>query len=213
MSLNTSAFANIIFDLGGVILNIDYNLSVQAFEKLGLNQFDSHFSQAKQKELFDLYEKGHISSTEFRNQLKKQLNENVTDKDIDNAWNSLLLDLPKERLLLLEEIQKTHRTFLLSNTNEIHILEFNNYLAKTFDIPNLSGYFEKAYLSYEIGMRKPDAEIFEFVINQNKLNPLETLFIDDSIQHIESADALGIQTHWLKSGTTILDLFQIHDLS
>lgn len=213
MTLDTSAYKNIIFDLGGVILNIDYNLAVQSFEKLGLKKFDTHFSQAQQKELFDLYEKGLISSQEFRTQLKKQLNSNVTDQQIDDAWNSLLLDLPKERLSVLEKFKQTHRTFLLSNTNEIHILEFNTYLTKTFDIPNISGFFEKAYLSYEIGMRKPDAEIFEFVLSQNNLLPNETLFIDDSLQHIESANKLGIQTHWLKPETTILDLFLIKDMS
>ena len=155
---------NIIFDLGGVILNIDYNLSVAAFEDLGLKNFNTLFSQAQQKQLFDLYEKGKISSNDFRNEIKSYLNHTVDDASIDSAWNALLLDLPKKRLELLQQVKLTHRTFLLSNTNDIHIEAFNDYLQKDFGIADLSGHFEKLYLSYKVGMRKPDAEIFHLVL-------------------------------------------------
>ncbi|MCC6837942.1 MAG: HAD hydrolase-like protein, partial [Bacteroidia bacterium] len=158
MEINLSNYQNIIFDLGGVILNIDYNLSVEAFKNLGLDNFQEHFSQAKQKELFDHYEKGNISSVEFRTQLKRSLKANITDQEIDNAWNALLLDLPKERLEVLNTLKNSCRTFLLSNTNEIHINEFNRYLQQHFCINDLKNYFEEVYLSYEIGMRKPDKE-------------------------------------------------------
>src|SRR4029078_5014143 len=123
---------------------------------------------------------------------------------------SMLLDLPEERLDMLKQYKETHRTFLLSNTNEIHIDTFNGYLHSNFNIPDLSGHFEKLYLSYKVGMRKPDAEIFELVLSENKLDPKETVFIDDSIQHIESAKKLGIQTHWLDVKTeSIVDLFSL----
>jgi putative hydrolase of the HAD superfamily len=207
MAIDLKPFKNIIFDLGGVILNIDYNLSVEAFKKLGLNNFSEHFSQAQQKQLFDLYEKGQISSDEFRVALKKELGASVSHAQIDDAWNALLQDLPVERLHLLQRLKNTHRTFLLSNTNEIHILEFEKYLQSTFGLPNLASHFEKLYLSYKVGMRKPDAEIFELVLQENQLHPKETLFIDDSIQHIESAQSIGIQTYWLQKPETIVDLF------
>lgn len=208
MAIDTKKYKNIIFDLGGVVLNIDYWLAVEAFKQLGLEGFDSFFSQAQQKQLFDLYEKGHISSPELRAELKTYCKQGVDDTAIDAAWNAMLLDLPKERLDKLTFFKKTHRTFLLSNTNEIHIDTFNVYLQKTFQIPDLSGYFEKLYLSYKVGMRKPDAEIFELVLSENNLNPSETLFIDDSIQHIESANKLGIQTYWLDvKKESIIDLF------
>jgi len=207
MVIDFKPFKNIIFDLGGVILNIDYNLSVEAFKKLGLHNFAEHFSQAQQKQLFDVYEKGLLSSDDFRSEIKKQLGDHVTVHQIDDAWNALLQDLPKERLHLLQKLKNTHRTFLLSNTNEIHITEFEKYLNKNFGLPDLSAHFEKVYLSYKVGMRKPDAEIFELVLEENKLNPSETLFIDDSIQHIESAQKIGIQTHWLQKPHTIIDLF------
>lgn len=207
MAIDVNAYKNIIFDLGGVILNIDYDLAVSEFKKLGLNNFSNHFSQAQQQQLFDQYEKGKISSDEFRAELKKELNPATTAEQIDAAWNSLLLDLPKQRLEILKKMKNTHRTFLLSNTNEIHIIQFEKYLKQTFGINDLSGYFEKMYLSYKMGMRKPDAEIFEYVLKQNNLNSSETLFIDDSIQHIEGAKKLGIQTYWLQKPETIVGLF------
>lgn len=201
-------YKNIIFDLGGVLLNIDYSLVTKAFLALGLTDFDKLYSKAHQTKLFDLYEKGQISSEAFRNHVKTCFSAPIDDSAIDKAWNAMLLDLPPERLLLLQQLKTKHRIFLLSNTNDIHILYVNNYLKETFGINDLSGYFEKVYLSYEVGMRKPDAEIFELVLSENNLDPDETLFIDDSIQHIEGAKKLGIHTYWLDvKKESVLDLF------
>ena len=157
MIIDANNYKNIIFDLGGVILNIDYSLTEKAFSKLGINDFKTLFSQAQQTQLFDNYEKGFISSTDFRDELKKYLLKNTSEKEIDTAWNAMLLDLPKERIELLKKTKQTHRTFLLSNTNDIHIETFNTYLKNEFKISDLKSFFEKMYLSYEIGMRKPDA--------------------------------------------------------
>ena len=207
MKINPNNFKNIIFDFGGVIINLDYTLTTKAFEELGVTDFDSFFSKAKQNRLFDSYEKGEVTSATLRKELKMQLHDFETDSTIDKAWNAMLLDLPKERLDLLKILNHTHNTFLLSNTNEIHINCFHNYLEENFNANNLNNYFNKVYFSYEIGMRKPDAEIFKFVLEENKLNPRETLFIDDSIQHIEGAKKLGIQTYWLDvKKETILDV-------
>src|ERR1035437_3161141 len=209
MTIIANKYKNIIFDLGGVLLNIDHTLTAKAFYEIGLPDFGELFSAAQQKQLFDLYEKGHISSADFRNQIKTYCNTGINDSIIDTAWNAMLLDLPPERLLLLQKFKNTHRTFLLSNTNEIHIETFNTYLQKTFEIIDLSRCFEKMYLSYKLGMRKPDAEFFELVLSENNLNPNETLFIDDSIQHIESAKKLNIQACWLDlKKESIMDLFQ-----
>ena len=109
----------------------------------------------------------------------------------------MLLDLPPARLDLLKKMKNTHRTFLLSNTNEIHIQCFSKSLQQQIGVSDLSDYFEKVYLSYEINLRKPDVEIFKYVLDNNRLNPAETLFIDDSPQHIEGAKKLGIHTYWL----------------
>ena len=209
MIIDTNNYKNIIFDLGGVILNIDYSLTEKAFSKLGISDFKTLFSQAQQTQLFDNYEKGFLTSNNFRTELKKYLQKNISDAEIDSAWNAILLDLPKERIDLLKKLKTTHRTFLLSNTNDIHIETFNQYLQKEFAMPDLSSLFEKEYLSYKIGMRKPDEEIFELVLEENNLIANETLFIDDSIQHVEAAKKLGINAYWLDvKKESILEIFR-----
>jgi HAD superfamily hydrolase (TIGR01509 family) len=194
---------NIIFDLGGVILNLDPLATQKAFEALGLTDFEKHFTTSRQTGLFDDFDCGRISENEFRAHLKKFLPETVSEKDIDNAWNAMLLDLPKERLELLEALGKKYRLFLLSNTNEIHVTAFSSYLNKTFGFNDFSSYFERWYYSCRIGKRKPDAEIFQFVLNENGLNPEETLFIDDSPQHVEGAKKVGIKSYLLPAGKDI----------
>lgn len=208
MPIITNNYKNIIFDLGGVLININYSLTSQAFEALGLGKFDELFSQAHQTKLFDQYEKGLISSDDFRTRVKTFFSQPIDDHTIDAAWNAMLLDFPIERLNFLKQIKTTHRTFLLSNTNDIHIQTINRDLQRVHGIKDLSGYFEKVYLSYEVHMRKPDADIFELVLRENSLEPSDTLFIDDSPQHLETAKKLGIGTYWLDTKKeTVLDLF------
>lgn len=197
---------NIIFDLGGVLLNIDYSLTSKAFKELGIENFDALYSQAKQTTLFDDFEKGLTDSKQFREGLRKYINTN--DDNINKAWNAMLLDFPKERLELLKKLKNNYRLFLLSNTNDIHITWYSNYLLKVYGSKDLSHIFEKDYYSYKTGMRKPEKEIFELVMKENKLNPEETLFIDDSSQHIEGAKKVNIHAYLLKAPETIIDLFE-----
>jgi putative hydrolase of the HAD superfamily len=187
----------IIFDLGGVILNIDYQLPVKAFRKLGIEDFSAHFSQASQSNLLDDYETGQLSSQAFIEAVRGFVKPEVSDDQIVDAWNSILLDLPEQRLFTLEKAAENHRIFLLSNTNDLHIESFNRYLLDEFQLPSLEPFFEQLYLSYEVGLRKPDPRIFEYVLQDAGLDPQNTLFIDDSIQHIQSANELGILTHHL----------------
>lgn len=193
----------IIFDLGGVILNIDYLKPVEAFKNLGIEDFSKHFAQHGQTSLLDDYETGRISSAQFLDALKKITQAGTTEAQLIDAWNSILLDLPEERLHLLEEAAASHRIFLLSNTNDLHIQQFNKYLLDEHQLPSLEPFFESLYLSYELGMRKPEQEIFRFVLDDAGINPETTLFIDDSSQHIESARKLGIQSHLLPAGTLL----------
>ncbi len=209
MIFSLNKFKNIIFDLGGVIINIDFSLTMTAFEELGIKDVPKLFSTTLQQQLFDFQEKGTITSAQFRDEIRKFSTIHLLDSQIDEAWNALLLDLPKARLELLEKVKRSHRTFLLSNTNEIHIHTIQRYLNKEYGISDLSSFFEKTYLSYQLGMRKPDAELFKLVLDENKLNPSETLFIDDSKQHTLAAEKLGIQTYWLDlSKENLLDLFE-----
>ena len=204
-----SSIKNIIFDFGGVILNIDYKLTENAFSKLGLKDFDKIYSQATQKELFNVFEKGLISPDEFRTQIRKFIDADVSDVQIDTAWNSMLLDLPEERVVLIDKLKSKYKLFLLSNTNEIHYTNFSAYMKNKFRRDLFSDVFDKTYVSHKVHMRKPDAEIFELALNENNLKREETIFIDDSIQHIEGARKVGLNAIFLEKGKTILDLFNL----
>lgn len=194
---STQPIKNIIFDLGGVILNIDYNLTIEGFKNLGVENFDSLFTQAQQVGLFDELDKGLITPEQFRDDIRHITCINLSDQQIDIAWNAMLLDFPPSRLALLKKTHAHYRTFLLSNTNAIHFVEYNRVLIDTFGVHNLSEFFEKEYYSHLIHLRKPDAEAFEIILRENNLNPCETLFIDDTKQHIEGARKLGILAHHL----------------
>lgn len=200
---------NIIFDLGGVIINIDYHLTIDAFKKIGFRNFDSVFTQASQLGIFDQLDKGLITPDEFRSKIRKFSENSYSDKQLDEAWNAMLLDFPIERLKLLEKIKQHYRTFLLSNTNQIHCEIYTKDLQNTYGVNDLSHFFEKVYLSHEIHMRKPDSEAFMLILNENNLKPEETLFIDDTMQHIEGAKKVGLISHFLnlKEGETIDKLF------
>lgn len=207
MKIDNTKIEAIIFDLGGVILNLDYHLTIKAFEKLGLENSSKLFSQKTQSGFFDDFEIGKISAKDFRTEIRKVLNKVVSDIEIDSAWNAMLLDFPTNRFNLLKQLSSTRRVFLLSNTNEIHMAWFKNYVNSLFGEKVFFDLFEVAYLSNEMGMRKPNIEIFEFVIIQNKLDPKTTLFIDDSKQHLVGAKNAGLQTHWLIPGEEITQLF------
>lgn len=194
---------NIIFDLGGVILNIDYKLSQQAFEQLGVTDFEGMYSKCQQNDLFDRLETGKITAKNFIEELQNQSPVKIHESDIINAWNAMLLDFPLRRLQILQQLQLHYNTYLLSNTNEIHESEFNHRLQQTCGYPTMAVFFDKIYLSHRIGMRKPHKEVFEMILNENNLKADETLFIDDSIQHIEGAISAGLKTIYLADGMTI----------
>ncbi len=194
----------IIFDLGGVILNLDYTLTTKAFQSLGLKNFDEIYAQANQTSLFDDLEIGKISAQFFINSLLPYLPQGVTANKVVHAWNAMILDFPQERLDLLVELRKTKKVFLLSNTNEIHIQAVNRSLANTTN-QKIESFFDKVYLSHEIRLRKPNVEIFEFVCKDQNITPSTALFIDDTIRHVEGAKRIGLNAIHLEN-KTILDL-------
>lgn len=206
--MKTEDFDAIIFDLGGVILNIDYNKSAEAFQKLGLTNFDELYSQANQSHLFDKLETGMISAEYFINELLAYLPAGTSGNQVVSAWNAMILDLPEENLNLMKKLKEKKQIFLLSNTNEIHLQHFNRILRTHFSEDSLHPYFHQTYFSNEIKLRKPHPETFLFICEQNNLIPKRTLFIDDSIQHIEGAKAIGLKTHHLQKGEKITALFQ-----
>lgn len=204
--MNFKHFENIIFDLGGVILDIDYQKTAVAFQYLGLEKFDEIYSQALQSGLFDDLETGKVSGQYFINQLLDFLPQGTSPNQVVAAWNAMILEFPKENLELLECLNTSKNIVLLSNTNEIHVNCFNRKLTEVSKHKTLNPYFKNVYFSNEIGMRKPTVSCFEFVCQENNFIPKNTLFIDDSIQHIEGAKILGLQTYLLKKEEKIVDL-------
>jgi putative hydrolase of the HAD superfamily len=201
---------NIIFDLGGVILNIDYKRPQEEFKKLGIKGVETLYSKQNQVELFDLLETGKISEKEFIHKIKESSDLEISDSEIIIAWNSILLEFPLRRLQILQQLQLHYNMYLLSNTNEIHEKAFNEMLKIQCGYPSLALFFDRVYLSHRVGLRKPDPKIFELVINENSLKIEETLFIDDSLQHIESASKLGLKTIHLKDNMTMEnDIFRV----
>lgn len=186
---------NIIFDLGGVILNLDFGLTKQAFENLGIQNFDDHYSKAKQTGIFDKFEKGLINEEEFCEMLRQQTQIIASNNEIVSAWNAMLLDFPPIRKTLLLNVGKKYNITLLSNTNETHVRAFEKTIKEQVDLNSMGDIFPTFYYSNEIGLRKPDAEAFEYVLKENNFKANETLFLDDSIQHIEGAQQCGINTH------------------
>jgi putative hydrolase of the HAD superfamily len=201
-----SDFQAVIFDLGAVLLNINYQDTIDAFKALGIKNFDDIFSKAKQSSLTDDFEKGVISEIAFFDSLKKLLNTDVPRAELVAAWNIMLKDLPSKRVEMLKKCQTILPTFLLSNTNYTHIQDYHAYLEKNFSVPDMKTWFTKVYYSFEMGKRKPDANIFEQVLNENNLQPEKVLYIDDSPQHIESARKLGVVSHHLLDCEDVCDI-------
>ena len=188
---------NIILDLGGVIFDVSYHAAAEAYVKLGIKNFDKLFSQKKQEHFFDDYEKGIISDEKFREEIRKHISKPVTDGQIDAAWNALLFTIPRERMKFVQSLKDQYSLFLLSNTNGIHLKAVKEILKKDFGKNVLENTFKKMYFSCELKMRKPDTEIFNFVLNENNLKKEETIFIDDSIQHVEGAKKAGLPAYHL----------------
>lgn len=200
----------IIFDLGGVVLNLDYNKTIDAFKVLGKKNFEQLYTQSQQDKIFDKFETGEITSAEFRNYMRAFIQEEIGDEKIDAAWNAMLLDLPSPRVALLKELRKNYTLFLYSNTNEIHFAAFQNIIETTYGDKNLlETIFHQTYYSHLINMRKPNTNGFQKILADNNLIAARTLFIDDSAQHIEGAKQLNLQTFHLVD-KDILQLFNFN---
>jgi len=197
---------NIIFDLGGVIYAIDYQATISAFKGLGIKNFEQIYAKAGQSNLFDALETGRISKAEFLREIKGYLNSSISDDDVINAWNAMLIDFMPDALKCLKALNGDYRIFLLSNTNEIHIKEIKSRVGKAF-YTEFCQLFEEVYLSHDLGLRKPNTEVFRHIISEKDLNPSETLFIDDSPQHVEGAVQAGLKAYHLKNDDRISQLF------
>ena len=186
---------NVILDYGNVIFMIDFPKVRQAFMDLGIKNVDEFFGHHGQDSLFDAFDKGEISVPEFRDGVRRKADRyDLSDEQIDTAWNSLLIGVPEGKHEILENLRNNYRTFLCSNNNELHYAYCMNHIQEKYGVPSNDVFFERTYYSHLEGLRKPDAAIFERVLEQNNLIPEESLFVDDSPQHLEGAKKLGIQT-------------------
>lgn len=202
----TTEAKNLVFDFGGVIYQIDHQKQIEAFQALGLTDFELYYSHAMQKPLFADFEKGLISEDDFRKEIKGFLKMNLSDNQVDDLWNSILVDYMPESVDLLVRLKERYRLFLLSNTNSIHYRVYINQFNKKYGY-DFNTLFQKTYWSFLTGLRKPEAEIFHFVMKNNSMKREETLFIDDSLQNVDASKKAGMPSLWLKPGRRLIDFF------
>jgi putative hydrolase of the HAD superfamily len=193
---------NLIFDLGGVIYEINYQNVTKKLQALSL---DIHFSQLQQDPIFDEFEIGKITPDEFRKSIRMTAKvPNLTDHEIDEIWNSMLIGLFPKRLNLMKKLSQKYPIVLLSNANQIHY----DYILE--ECTPIFEFMKKTYFSFKIGKRKPHPETFQYVLNDTGFKPEETLFIEDTIIHIEGAKTVGLHTlHLTKPLELEMELQQI----
>lgn len=200
---------NLVFDLGGVIMNLDVPKTIKEFEVLGIKNIVNETGHHYTESIFYDLEIGKVSEDEFLEKLKSLSSLNPTISQIRDAWNAMILDMPRERIEILIDLKKRYNIFLLSNTNSIHQLKFLTEVNEANDFI-FNELFQKAYYSHEIGIRKPNVESFEFVLNDSNLNPSETLFLDDSLQNIDSAKSVGMEGCLILNGNLKNNLLEFY---
>ena len=195
----------LLFDLGGVIVNLDYHKTINAFEALGVANTESLYNQFNQTEIFDDFETGSLSGKEFINLMKHQIPINSSESEIKKAWNAMIIGFEEAKLEQIKRYSERIPCYLLSNTNEIH-LEYIQTLLGKMSFKNLELLFNKCYYSHIIGKRKPHKETFEWVLNDMGYAPEDVLFIEDSPQHIEGAKTTNLNTLYFTNERSIEEI-------
>ena len=191
-------YDTILLDLGGVLIDVDYHATAEAFQALGHADFEQLYSQAQQDHLFDGFEVGALSPAEFRDRIRAVLGSGLTDTVIDTSWNAMLGSVHPQRIDLVHRLKQRYQVLLLSNTNAIHVPAFEAIIAQENGITDFKALFHGAYYSCEIGLRKPDAASFLHVLEKHGADPARTLFMDDSIQHVRGARQAGLHAEHLE---------------
>lgn len=200
--MSDSSIHNIIFDLGGVILNINAQLSFDALKKLGWNSSGEEEMLSKNKEFFHDMEKGNISPESFHGRFRQLTGHNSGDREIDDAWTAMILDIPSDRVEYLQDLSKKYRIFLLSNTNEIHKVKFHRVFEEQYGY-SFYDLFERNHYSHEMGKRKPDPAIYLQVLEENQLKAEESLFVDDAEENVVAAESVGMRGLHILPGTLL----------
>lgn len=192
----------IIFDFGDIFINLDKQGTISGLQNLGMKEWNADFDQLNLS-----FEVGGISPEDFIGGFQKQL-PNASKEEILKAWNAVLTDFPFYRLEFLQELSKKYRLFLLSNTDSIHINTFETKSGVSF-YQDFYNCFEKVYFSFDMGLRKPDPKIYQYLIDQHNLIPANTLFVDDKKENTDSAAALGIKVWNLQvEKEDVVDLYK-----
>lgn len=198
----------LIFDLGNVIVDIDYQKSLDLIKK---ELPDYHYDKADQFYLTDFhkkYEKGEINSEKFRDEVRSYFEKDWNDEKVDSIWNSLLKNIPAERIELITKLQNKYRLGILSNTNEIHIDAVYGMLKKDFQLKNFDPLFQHVFYSHEMGMSKPSPEIYLSMVEQLGTKPERVVFFDDLEANVKGANSIGIQAVHVTGPQIIFDYFK-----
>lgn len=207
MSIEISNLSYLIFDLGGVIIDLDVEATYRAFAEISGKPLGQVRDMAGNLDFFKEYEKGEIDDPTFRAHLREELEFTGPEVLLDEAWNAMLGPIVKERFLKLEELEGKYDLFVMSNTNEIHVKRFLNIAKYTSPHKTFHEYFKEVYFSQEVGVRKPEPQAWQVILNEHQLNPNKGLFIDDNLKNIEAASALGLQVYHNQSVNDWMKLF------
>ena len=198
---------NIVFDLGGVLIDLDFKSAINGLQKAGFTNVKEQLQAFDNEGIFQKFELGEISADEFRASIRENSNVSLTDEEVDSLWNLMLLEIPREKLELILDLRSKYMVYLLSNTNSIHW----DYVCKNaFNYRGfrVSDYFEKTFLSFEMHLAKPDKAIFEKMLEDANLLAEETLFIDDSEANCKAAAEVGIHAHHYHIGDDLSKIFE-----
>ncbi|MDR0825390.1 MAG: HAD family phosphatase [Prevotella sp.] len=198
---------NILFDLGGVIITLNKQQALDRFTAIGFPNIEAYLGESRQNGIFLEYEEGKINPDNFYKEFRRLAgNENIPSDDIDNGWLGFLVGIPPYKLKLIKELRKKYNVYLLSNTNP-SVLKWAS--TKDFSPEGLpiQAYFDKCYLSFEIGCAKPDKEIFDFILSDSGMIPSETLFLDDGKANIEIGQKLGFETYLVNQDEDLRKVF------
>jgi len=198
---------NIVFDLGGVLIDLDFKSAINGLQKAGFTNVKEQLQAFDREGIFQKFELGEISADEFRASIRENSNVSLTDEEVDSLWNLMLLEIPREKLELILDLRSKYMVYLLSNTNSIHwdYVCKNAYNYRGF---RMDDYFEETFLSFEMHMAKPDKAIFEKMLQDANLLPEETLFIDDSEANCKAAEEVGIHAHHYYIGDDLSKIFE-----
>ncbi|MDR2858885.1 MAG: HAD family phosphatase [Mediterranea sp.] len=205
--MGKSGIRNLLIDFGGVLVNLDRQACLSNFKDIGIENIESFVDSYRQQGMFMQLEKGLITPSEFRNELRELSGKPVTDEQIDAAWNSFLIDIPTAKLDLLLKLREKYVVYLVSNTNLIH-WEWACQNAFPYKGFHVEDYFESLFLSFEIHYAKPEIEFFQKVLEETAIAPQETLFIDDAEANCRVAQSLGINTYMAKARENWGHLFE-----